>query len=179
MEQAQVVGIITQSDVLNYLDQHKSEIGPTIDAKIEDLGLYDPKKGVVTVTSDTVAMDAFQKMFKDGLSCVGIVDNEGVMVGNLSVSDLRGLNADRFSNLTYGVSKFLKIAKALSRPYATVLNSRLNNLRALAMKQGGTFKELLDLVVKNRVHRAYVIDDKCKPVAIITLSDILKHLSEA
>jgi len=118
-------------------------------------------------------------MYTKELSCVGIVDENGMLIGNLSNSDLRGLEADRFSHLSLPVTEFLKIAKALSRPFATVLNSRLNALRALALPTGSTFKELLKLVEENRVHRAYVVDKDFKPVGIITLSDILHMLSVA
>jgi len=124
-------------------------------------------------------MEAFHEMFQKNLSCLGIVDENGTMLGNLSVSDLRGLTVDRFSSLSHCVTEFLKISKALSRSFATVLNAQLNDLRTLAVNPGSTFEELLDLITKNRVHRAYVVDENCKPLGVITLSDVLLMLLKA
>jgi len=178
LDQAAVTAIVTQSDVIKFVANHKEELGAALEQPVESLGLYNSKNGVVTVSTDTSAMEAFHLMYTKKLSCVGIVDSNGVLTGNLSNSDLRGIEADRFSHLSLGVAEFLRISKALSRPFATVLNARLNALRALAIPKGSTFKELLTLVEKNRVHRAYVVDKEFKPVGIITLSDILNMLSK-
>mmetsp|Transcript_11725 Transcript_11725/g.16213 ORF Transcript_11725/g.16213 Transcript_11725/m.16213 type:complete len:287 (-) Transcript_11725:513-1373(-) len=89
LKQAEVKALVTQSDLLKFLHQHKGDIQGILKKKIEDIGLYDPKKGVVTVTSDTIAMEAFHKMFQKNISCLGIVSEKGTMLGNLSVSDLR------------------------------------------------------------------------------------------
>ncbi|GAB5360564.1 hypothetical protein AAMO2058_000638700, partial [Amorphochlora amoebiformis] len=175
LDGTEATSIVTQSDVVKYLHQHKKEMGKKLETKIEDLAMYTPNK-VVCVTSDMTAMEAFHIMFNKNLSCVGITNDDGVLIGNLSASDLRGLDAGRFSSLFMSVGDFLRIAKALSRPFATVLKSKLNDLRTITVPIGSTFESLLDLLVKNRVHRAYVVDKKFMPVGLITLSDVLAAL---
>ena len=74
------------------------------------------------------------------------------------------------------VVEFLQCQKALSRSYATVLNARLNRLRAFTVPVGATLGELLNIISETRVHRVYVIDKNFKPVGIITLTDVLAAL---
>jgi len=177
LQGSHVKAIVTQSDVMKFLYSHKKELGGVLSKKVSDLGLFDANKGVVCVTADTIALEAFHLMFEKKLSCVGVTDYDGKLIGNLSASDLRGLEVDRFTSLFRGTADFLKIAKALSRPYATILNAALNDLRALAIKKEDAFETLLDLVCKHRVHRAYIVDKDAKPLGIITLTDILSMLA--
>lgn len=179
MKQAEVSSIITQSDVLKFLNHHQKEVGDCLNKTIEALGMYNPVRGVVTITEDVLAMEAFHMMYQKNLSCLGIVDKDGKLTGNVSASDLRGLVTQNFSSLSRTVTDFLKISKALSRPYATVLNARLNDLRTLCVKKGSTFKQLLDMICKNRVHRVYVVNEKFSPIGLITLSDVISVLSKA
>jgi len=44
LNQAEVQALVTQSDVLKFLHQHKSEIGGILKEKIEDLGICTPPK---------------------------------------------------------------------------------------------------------------------------------------
>lgn len=49
----------------------------------------------------------------------------------------------------------------------------------LCCKPESTFAEVLEMVALERVHRAYVVDEGCRPVGVVTLTDMLQLVSEA
>jgi CBS domain-containing protein len=46
------------------------------------------------------------------------------------------------------------------------------------VKPTTTLMEVLEKMVKNRIHRIYVIDPSNKPVGVVTCSDILRKVLE-
>jgi CBS domain-containing protein len=41
-----------------------------------------------------------------------------------------------------------------------------------------TFIEVLEKLVKNRIHRIYIIDANSRPVGVVTCSDIIRKIVE-
>jgi len=176
-----ITGIVSQSDVIRFIDTHAEELGEILDHTIENFGLYDRNGSVVTINSDMLALEAFDVMFQENLSCVGIVDDSGRLVGNLSVSDLQGLHANYLSaaaTLGLRIVEFLRIKNFMQKSGPVDINETLPELRAIAVRKEMLFRELLALISAKRVHRAFIIDNDSKPLGVITLSDIIRSLCE-
>lgn len=84
---AQPLGIITQTDVLQYLSTScLALMTPIKDKTIQQLNLG--TRNVIEMSSSALAIHAFYLMFFHKVSAVAITENEK-MIGNLSVSDIR------------------------------------------------------------------------------------------
>ena len=70
-------------------------------------------------------MEAFKAMHKHGISAVGVVDDNGLLVGNISNTDLKviGHNASLMSHLYLPITEFLDLLpknEVISGPIAVV-----------------------------------------------------------
>jgi len=160
-----VDGIFTLSDVLKFLVSNsmlmrKEEL---FNKSIKELGLgkSEPKKFFY---KDCVA-DAFReigRLCSDGLA---IVDENGVLVGNLSASDLKGVTRNNCPILNNTVEDFLNRDQKRGwweRPFCLDLNDSLYHT--------------VHQFVSTGIHRAYIVDDQGKPIGEVNHRDILTQL---
>jgi CBS domain-containing protein len=80
--------VATQSNVVHFLARNISHYGLISQTSIRDLNLGE-KSRLITVTSDSRAIHAFHQMYSHRVSAVAIVDKQGVLLANLSISDLK------------------------------------------------------------------------------------------
>lgn len=93
------------------------------------------------------------------------IDANGALVAEMSAADLRGLNPDRFQDLTRPVMVYLKTSQGgLHRP--------------LSCRAKFSFGQILSGVVRSHAHRSWLVDEEEQPVGCITLSDILSVFLE-
>lgn len=116
---------------------------------------------VISVPSDTIALAAFKKMAEENISALAIVDKEnGKLVGNLSASDLRSLNAQKLPSIVRYVGNFLVVQYGyVKKPLTVTTNSTLD--------------DVIQIILDKKVHRVWIIDEDRKPTGVITLTDVL------
>jgi CBS domain-containing protein len=88
--QGRVSNLLTQSSVVSYLAAHIDKLGSIHHQTVGALMLG--HKDVITIGVNARAIDAFKVMTDRGISAVGVVDEEGKLVGNISVRDIRVRN---------------------------------------------------------------------------------------
>eukprot|EP01090_Pellita_catalonica_P010756 TRINITY_DN221_c0_g1_i3.p1 TRINITY_DN221_c0_g1~~TRINITY_DN221_c0_g1_i3.p1 ORF type:complete len:261 (-),score=39.63 TRINITY_DN221_c0_g1_i3:19-747(-) len=76
-----ITGIITQSQISALLQEHPDWLGEAGKQSVQSLGLIQGADKLVTVTESTPAIDAFEVMNKNELHNVGVVKDNGVLVG--------------------------------------------------------------------------------------------------
>ena len=175
-----VTNVISQSDILKFLHQHKDKCGPIMHMPVGALGLA--HKQVVCVSGDMPTINAFATMEACGVSSVGIVDqrNGGCLVANLSASDLRGLEPQHFGVLGLPVYQFMKLrntrpgwpAKPVAGANGWGLKGAKDGVILVSVRPADSLWDAVDALVTNRVHRVYVVDDDGHPLSIITITDI-------
>lgn len=101
-----LTSIITQSDVVRFLYEHVSQLGPIASATAAELGWV--VENVVTVAPELPALDALLIMATRDISAVGVEKN-GRLIGNFSMSDMRSITADHFCSLALPVGEFLAL----------------------------------------------------------------------
>lgn len=186
-----ITHIVSQSDFIRFLHAHTDACGPVMGVSVEALGLA--HKPVVCVPCDMPAINAFATMDACEVSSVGIIDQRsgGRLVGNLSASDFRGLLPSQFGLLSLPVVRFVQLRLGcpgggeglLAKPPEGLASSADWGLKAgcqsgktprlLAVKPGHTLGDVVDCIVKEKVHRVYVVDDRDHALGIITITDIL------
>ncbi|KAF9426555.1 hypothetical protein BGZ94_006358 [Podila epigama] len=167
--------LVSQTDVIRFLLENNHHLGPILDLSAEKIAGHalkyatedlDPtlqeelKRHPASITIQSQAWTALQKMNSSHTSSVAIVDANGALVAEMSAADLRGLNPDRFEDLTRPVIVYLKTSKrGLHQP--------------LSCRAKFSLGQILSGIVRNHAHRSWLVDEQDQPVGCITLSDIL------
>lgn len=189
--QDQFTSIVTQTDLLRFIILNRDKLDPsntllTIPAQnliqkairlqsqshpstrpeLDQSGLH----FLMTVNERTPTLIAIRLAYLEGLSCVGIVNNLGKLVGNLSAADFRGFDESKLVDLLKPVREFIETTKNV--------NSEEWNLCVL---ENTTMMEISQGVLNKRVHRAWVVGDmeKKEPKGVVTMSDLLAMVYEA
>jgi len=171
-ESQSLIGLVTQTSLLKFLwDSSKDELKTSFwDTKISDIPNLAAKREVVTVKSTDAAYTAFKKMKTNGISAVGVVDDSGKLVGNISASDVKllGFNLDYFQALAFTATEYLQTVREKSGAVEEVVSIREGGSDTV----GVVVQKLLDKCI----HRLYIVDSQDKPVSVISLTNILANL---
>eukprot|EP00466_Bigelowiella_natans_P012395 jgi/Bigna1/86060/estExt_fgenesh1_pg.C_70360 len=174
----EIENYITQSDILRYVYTHLEDWKELNHKTIEELDLVPKKKHVITVIQETPTIEAYQLMYKNRISCIGVTNKKGRLIGSLSNADLRGLDTEEFALLDASVGLFLNFGHAEWREKnQDLLNISLVKSRTQTTKKSSEFGYLVSLMAEARAHAVYIVDDDDKPIGIITLTDVLGILS--
>jgi 5'-AMP-activated protein kinase regulatory gamma subunit len=165
-----MVALVTQMDVMKFLSDNIGKLGELATSKVEKLQLGFGQ--VYAVTPDQRAIDAF-KMIKDmRVSGVCVVDHNGIIIGNISASDLKliGYDGKFISRLLMRVEEFLKL---IPRDESIPIQG------PICVRGDTTFEEVLAKILITRIHRIYIIDGaSLRPSGVISPSEIMKSLLE-
>jgi CBS-domain-containing membrane protein len=106
-------------------------------------------------------------MWREGIHAIGIVDNDGKLIGTLSSSDLRGLTASKLQNILKSPCTFIKETAQGKIPHPVTCHSH------------DVLEEVMLKAVTAKVHRVWMIDAAGKPTSVVSLSDIIANFVEA
>jgi len=165
-----LTGIITQSFIASYLAKNlpRIKMDPRLGNTLETFPFKSDK--VMVVDRNTRVLDAFIQMHLNKLSAIGVVDDKGTLCGNLSASDLKGWHMfeTKMRLLTRPVGRFLNhIRKFQFKPGDFILTLNKKN----------TWLDLLTAFQKSSVRRVYLVDNNCKPTAVISLTDFMRAIA--
>jgi len=167
-ENRKLVGLVTQSGVVDFLHKNMHLIG---NKKEKPLSMcIGALRNVYTITEQSQAIDAFRMMSTQGISGIAIVNNEGKLMGNISLRDLKAIGTDgrMFGRLFETIKNFMpKLRKDYGdeRPH-----------RVVALKVTDTLQTAINMLAENNIHRVYIVDDSKKPIGVISLKDILLNV---
>ncbi|KAF8072382.1 CBSCBS2 [Scenedesmus sp. PABB004] len=186
-----VTHVVSQSDVVKLLWANKAVLGGALNQTVEQLELDAGK--AFSVPASMTALEAFSQMARDHKSSVGVVDPAGgKLLGNLSVSDLRGLAVEDFPLLLLTVGEYiaarrglpaLSKADALAGKRAEAATSGdwaslLAGAPAVSVTGASTLEAVLEALAVRGLHRVYVVDGDGKASSIITLTDVLRLITK-
>lgn len=100
-----ITHIISQSDIIKFLHKSPAKLGSLGSATVGELGLISGH--VEGVHPETPAIEALMTMSKLRLSSLAVLDPNGAIVGNFSLSDLRTIVSAHFGALALPVGEFL------------------------------------------------------------------------
>lgn len=184
-----ITNVVSQTDVLRFLASQIDRLDPAFDHPLSKLGLV--TQDLQTTTASTPTLAAFALMHKKGLSGMGVTESEGgPLIGNLSISDLRGLTPDRFGALALPVGSFLLLQKGCGLRWEDCLTDQLPE----AVKEGrwsealsaiplvtctpeSSFREAIGQLVDHNKHRVYVVDGEGRAIGVVTPTDALRLIS--
>jgi CBS domain-containing protein len=93
------------------------------------------------------------------VSALAICNEAGQLVDNLSATDLRGLGRDDIPNILEPIGKFF-------------LTHGIMRKKTISTTLPTTLGKVLTLLVKNNVHRVWIVDADQHPIGVVSRTDI-------
>jgi CBS domain-containing protein len=154
-----LVNIITQSDIVNYASQHLASIA-NVNTSLASMRVI---RSPIMVQMDTPFSEALETLFKNRISGLAIVDAEFRLAGNLSASDLRGINFLVFDIFNGSTLQFLV--------------KQTKNIKPIqSLHAESSFGEAITTVTEQKIHRIYISAENGYPKGFISLIDIISRL---
>jgi CBS domain-containing protein len=185
-----VTHVVSQSDVVKLLWANKAVLDAALTQTVEQLELDDGT--VFSVSAGMSTLEALSQMARDHKSSMGVTDpHTGVLIGNLSVSDLRGLAIEDFPLLLLSVGEYIAVRRGLFSKADALAGKRaeaatsgkwaelLTAAPVVTVTPSSTFENVLELLAVKGLHRVYVVNADGKPLSIITLTDVLRLITKA
>lgn len=165
---ATVVNYITQTDTLKFLNEKKL-LGDCASKTVEELHLA--AKKVETIKHSDLVVEAFKKMIVENISGVGVVNAEEKLIGCVSASDIKGIK---------GSGELLDTIFQSYDGYRTSMSKADIPTKAHVIKTTAqtTLQEVVDLLLKEKIHRVFITDKDDHVTGVISFADILRCVDQ-
>jgi len=164
----QFLGLLCQSDVLRWLWQNRHRGLPEEFLRLKAGQVM--KKEVVTVPVEATMIEAFMKMHENNISAIPAIDHQGIIQATVSATDCQRLLSPRQEQ-----PSIWELLKKLFLPISEIIPK--TEIGSVGCQVSSSLEEILALLANNRVHRVWVVDSTSRPAGVISLSDVLEHLS--
>lgn len=163
------IGLLAQSTVVQFLNQHLAEFGTELSRPITDYGLG--THGVTFIPQSGTALNAFKQMLDKKISSVGICEDDKLLTV-ISTSDIKHvLTKGTLTCLNENVVDFASEIRLATAGDEAAPSIQIHNT--------GTLDVVIKKLVATKIHRLYVTHDQGKPVGVVTLTDILRAVTNS
>jgi len=169
VESREIKSIITQSRIVQFISENIEALGDRRHRSVEDFpSCFDAP--VLTIDSESKAIDAFTSMAKEGFMGLPVIDNKSKqLLAVISMNDIKGMALDGslFFRLYATVWNFLDRLKVdyPGRPTGPIYCKKTDSLEAV-----------IRLFVTKKIHRLPIVtsDADKTVIGIVTLRDVLR-----
>lgn len=168
--------LLTQTDLIRFLVSYTvyaKDINCKIDIHdtLENLGLASASRPEPFVVSHTLsALESFRRMAEHDVKSAPVVDDNGVLLGTISASDLRGLRSNQLPNILLSVLEFKDKARSLRQSSG----ARPNVVKA--SPSSTLFDTMVQLII-HKVHQLWLVNADGKPTGSVSMTDIITKFS--
>ncbi|KAF0553535.1 CBS-domain-containing protein [Gigaspora margarita] len=165
-----IKGILTQSRVVNYFYQNVTKFPPIEQLFPKTLNELDIGKGfVISASSDSFVLDALTMMIKNGLSSIAIVDSEGMLLGNISMTDVKYVLRS-YSHVLMWKTCQQFVSTVRSRQG---LEDGQDRYPVFDARPTSTLGYTIAKLSATKAHRLWVVDERMRAVGVLSLTDVL------
>jgi len=143
---------------------------------------------VISISPGELAINAFKLMKDHKISSVAVVE-DGVLVGNISISDIKLMEYDLkfFNFLGLQVQEYLQLVNNPHTLHQDKNPIRVEVLRKMEVLKGPVVRCKLDanfgFVIKTmlfyQIHRVYIVDNRNYPIGVVSLQQILTQIIQS
>jgi CBS-domain-containing membrane protein len=162
-----VIGTVTQSMMLKYLQQNLTAFGAARDVTVSQMRRF---RFLATVDDSSTALDAFQVMRDREINCVGIVDMAGKLVDVISSRDIRGITPGT-ANFQVLWDNVIAYKNNIRQRYPPTTGPK-----CVTVRNTDTLATIIERMVTRKVHRVFVVDVDMNPSDIISQGDVLRYI---
>jgi CBS-domain-containing membrane protein len=170
----ELFSLVSQTDVLAYISSqiHSPFLQKLAHSQLESEGIGTFGE-VHSIRSDDPALAAFQLISEKKIHGVAVVDKSGVLVANISASDLRLIqhHGASLSVLFESAADFVVACRASAN------GGVKSESAAVCVQRSATFCEVLLAMQGRRLHRLYVVDAENKPVGVVSQIDLIQAVN--
>lgn len=176
-EAENLVGILSQSDLIKYFVHHPDLLSEIIDLSVLELRLGTSEAKLdklISINKKLPAIEAFKLMNTHYLSAVAVVDDEGHLFSSISATDLRNISfnlADEFSlkALALPAQEFIDLSRKVRGQQQDFL---------VWCQPGSALRDVIRHMYENHVHRVYLVDNYINFFGVVSVTDIARLLLE-
>jgi len=162
-----VTSVLAESSIISWLAGHKDKLIPQGHMTLRQLNLggIEMFHQVISITESDSLLAALSIIQKYNIQGLPVVDVDGKIVGNFSVSDIKymvssDVGSEENITLKMSIKDFIEKNKDKRPPLLTCSPST-------------KLLEVISLFSDNKVHRIHVVDKDKKPVDIVSTSNVL------
>lgn len=161
--QGNLVSMLTQTRLVRYLSNRISEMGPISKFPLRQFGLG--KSPVVSIKDTEPAINAFLKIYQFNIGGVAVLDTDGRVIGNISITDLKDMG--------YSLDMFRK----MFIPALEFINRKIEGAdipKVVWVTKDSEIQEVFHLFRTHWIHRVYLVDKNTKrPIDVVSASDLI------
>jgi len=151
-------------DIIRFFDKHPNLLPDSARVSlVKNFMTTSP----LTVCADDKVSDALKKIIGDSCTGAAVVDENGKVHANFSISDLRGIATSRHyigTLMDLSVENFLKETKRFAK-------------LPVELSENNTLGDVIHEMTRHHIHRVHIVDPQERPIGVVTTSDILRCLS--
>eukprot|EP01118_Nematostelium_gracile_P017977 TRINITY_DN782_c0_g1_i2.p1 TRINITY_DN782_c0_g1~~TRINITY_DN782_c0_g1_i2.p1 ORF type:complete len:297 (+),score=49.03 TRINITY_DN782_c0_g1_i2:52-942(+) len=153
--------LVTSSNILNVIENRlDTEFAEISNRKFSELCTWN---GVISVPQNEKVWKAFSIMDSKSVSGVGIVNENGELIGHIGSADLKGIEFDQ---------------SLMDKMRKTVTEFK-GHMELASVDSDVTFGQAVRTLVSKRVHRVYVMPkDSRIPIGVISLKDVMSVIHQ-
>ena len=174
------MGCLTQLRLAAWVRERMDRMGDTADQSLHALGLGRSRR-VMSIGWRSPVLTALLLMHDRRLSALAIVnDSNGALVGTISCSDIKHLflAPDLMLTLSKPVSAFVSMLRqSTSYWHVNIAGEKGGEVSASAsvvVRPTTGLREAVDVLLKAKVRRAWVVNDAEQPIGMLSIADIVK-----
>jgi CBS-domain-containing membrane protein len=175
--QGKVYNILTQTKLLQFVIDNEDKNVPFSLGPLDrdEIGHYFPPKRVFCVPLTARTIDAFVAMNDVKRSALAVTNEQGVLVSNLSASDLKevGYDLDLYLRLFDTVQDFLKKKSVNRNVGPSEVNPGIGLPPPIFLGTGNKILQALEVFTRFKVHRIYLVQNEYRPIGVITPAEVL------
>jgi len=148
-------------DIIKYLSRSVN-LGSKGKLRLEEMGLVNPLGNtLVSVPKDTKASRAFSIMFEEKLTGLPILDEKGILIATITVTDLKGISNENIGNINLPVLEFLQ--KTNGAKAAVPITCRWTD----------NLEDILPKMTLAKIHRVWITNAAQQPIGVVSLTDAI------
>uniref|UniRef100_A0A1D1XKE2 Protein SDS23 n=1 Tax=Anthurium amnicola TaxID=1678845 RepID=A0A1D1XKE2_9ARAE len=163
-------GILTQSKVVNYLYDNVTKFPQIENIFPKPLNELDiGKSTVISAQADSFVLDALTMMNKNSLSSIAIVDFDGILVGNISMTDVKYILRSYSHSLMWKTCRqFVNHVRSRQG-----LEDGQDKYPVFDVRLASTLGYTIAKLVATKAHRVWVVDERTQAIGLVSLTDVL------
>ncbi|OBZ91778.1 Protein SDS23 [Choanephora cucurbitarum] len=169
-----IKGILSQSVVAKYLyenQRHFPEIEIVMNKTLRQLGLG--VSDVISVNADSPVLHALALMSKHAISSVAVLGHMGVVLGNISLTDVKHVMKSYHHQLLWKTCfqfvGMIRIQQGIDdgQDRLPVFDVRLDTTLGFAVAK----------LLATKSHRVWVIDEKERAIGVVSITDVMRAIA--
>ncbi|KAI9262538.1 hypothetical protein EDC94DRAFT_671612 [Helicostylum pulchrum] len=171
-----IKSILSQSAVARYIydnQRHFPDIEAIMNKTLRQLGLGE--SDVIAVNADSPVLDALSLMSKYGVSSVAVLGHMGIVLGNISMTDVKHvMKSYRHQLLWKTCFQFVSLVRTEQG-----IDDGEDRLPVFDVRLETSFGFAIGKLLATKSHRVWVLDERERAIGVVSITDIMRAFASS